>query len=205
MGKLLVLEGVDGIGKTTLAKRLVQNIPDAVYYAFPGHEPGTIGKVVYDIHHDPGRFGLESILPETRQLLHIVAHIESIRTRIKPWLQEGRTVVLDRYWWSTWVYGQVYGVSRDFLEDIIFLEIAQGWGYTVPDLVVLVDRLKPFREASTDWKQLRNCYWDEFINREFFKGGVPDRLVYPIRHFPVPDDEVIAYRDFMALVDPYLC
>lgn len=191
-GKLIVIEGPDGLGKTTLALRLAESVPNGVYYAFPGKEEGTIGQVVYDIHHEPDRFGLTHMLPETRQLLHVVAHIESIRTRIRPWLDQGKTVILDRYWWSTWVYGLVYGVEPGFVRAIVELELSQGWNYRMPDLVVLLDREQPFREHSEDWLKLRQTYWQTFIQG--------DTSMYPVQVLPVQEGPERVYQAMARLL-----
>jgi dTMP kinase len=52
------------------------------------------------------------------QLLHIAAHIDAIERRIKPTLGQGRIVILDRFWWSTMVYGAVSGVSEALLRGM---------------------------------------------------------------------------------------
>jgi thymidylate kinase len=48
VGRLVVLEGVDGAGKTTLVARLVRTLQsegvDAVSYSLPGQEPNTLGE-----------------------------------------------------------------------------------------------------------------------------------------------------------------
>ena len=49
-GRLIVIEGADGSGKTTLAHVLVAHLQGvglrAVYFSFPGREPGTLGAEV---------------------------------------------------------------------------------------------------------------------------------------------------------------
>src|ERR1044071_4273325 len=125
-GKLFVFEGPDGSGKTTLSHAFVEYLKskgvECDYFAFPGQEPGTIGRLVYDLHHDPRDVEVESLTPTSLQLLHIAAHVDAIESKILPALKKGRTVVLDRFWWSTWVYGKVGGVSPKILRAMIQLE-----------------------------------------------------------------------------------
>ena len=49
-GRLLVLEGPDGVGKTTLAKVLTESLAErglkTLLLSFPGQEAGTIGALV---------------------------------------------------------------------------------------------------------------------------------------------------------------
>lgn len=163
---LIVFEGPDSVGKTTLAEMLTRTMNRrfenemAMYYAFPGKEPCTLGKLIYDLHHKPGLFSVEHTIPEEcRQLLHIVAHIDAIKRRIIPWLEEGKLVILDRYWWSTFVYGKVYGVDEYFLRRIIDIE-RSVWDAIKPSVVLNVTRAAPFDEKlnGVTWKQLAHEY-----------------------------------------------
>lgn len=138
-GRLIVLEGVDDVGKSTVATQLsgeLNSSESAEVLAFPGHAPGSVGKWVYDLHHDPGR---QSINQTCLQLLHVAAHIDCIESQVKPLIKSGRDVILDRYWWSTYVYGVVGGVEVSRLEKMIDLEI-EVWGNCQPDCIVLLRR-----------------------------------------------------------------
>lgn len=51
-----IFEGIDNVGKTTIIQELYRKIEDerddnCITLAFPGHEPRTLGGLVYDIHH----------------------------------------------------------------------------------------------------------------------------------------------------------
>ena len=125
-GRLYVFEGLDGSGKTTLAHALADCLNSAGfecdYFAFPGREDGTLGKLVYELHHNSTELGIKSIKSTSLQLLHIAAHIDAIESRILPVLNKGRYVILDRFWWSTWVHGVVGGVNQRLLQVMINLE-----------------------------------------------------------------------------------
>ncbi len=162
-GRLVVFEGPDGVGKTTLAKALVDELTRrgarCEYFSFPGRDPGTLGHLVYEVHHDPGKFGIHYIDPTSLQVLHIAAHLDAIRVRILPALNEGRTVILDRFWWSTFVYGIVGGVDRDSLDAMITLEL-KSWTDAQPTVAFLVNRQGPLRREGPDerWRELRAAY-----------------------------------------------
>ncbi len=125
-GNLFVFEGPDGVGKSTLVSELASYLrlagEDVISLSFPGREPGTIGQHVYDLHHSPEDFRITEMSPASLQLLHIAAHIDLIERTIVPALEEKRTVLLDRYWWSTWVYGLMSNVPREHLELMINVE-----------------------------------------------------------------------------------
>lgn len=168
-GRLIVFEGSDGVGKTTLAKALAEELTRrrtrCDYFSFPGRDPGTLGRLVYEVHHNPGKFDIHHIDPTSLQVLHIAAHLDAIRSRILPALEEGRTVILDRSWWSTFVYGIVGGVDRDSLDAMIALEL-ESWTDAQPTVAFLVTRQSPLRTEGPDerWRELRTAY--ENLGRE---------------------------------------
>jgi thymidylate kinase len=142
-GQLIVLEGPDGSGKSTLSRFLAEHLKnrniECQYFAFPGLTDGTLGKLVHDLHHSPISAGVTSITPTSLQLLHIAAHVDAIESRIIPALKNGKTVILDRFWWSTWVYGKVTRVSENILRSMIRSERI-AWGKVRPTRVFLVSR-----------------------------------------------------------------
>lgn len=161
-GKLYVFEGPDGVGKSTLAEWFASHLREAgvrcILLSFPGKEAGTLGQHVYELHHDQARFGIKTVAAASLQLLHVAAHIDAIENRIKPLLTEGETVVLDRFWWSTFVYGVVGGVSRSVLDRMIALERAV-WDPVEPERLFLVTRGGPLRpEPAELWLRWRDEY-----------------------------------------------
>jgi dTMP kinase len=163
VGKLFVFEGPDGVGKTTLAKGFAEHLMargmDCAFMSFPGCEVGTLGHHVYQLHHDAAHFGIESIQPLSLQVLHIAAHIDAIETQILPTLSRGRHVVLDRFWWSTWVYGSVAKANRNALTAIIRAERA-CWGEIQPSAAFLITRTKSLRELEVEgpWRERCEAY-----------------------------------------------
>lgn len=162
-GLLFVFEGPDGVGKSTLSRlfadRLKAEGTACERMAFPGGEADTLGKHIYDLHHAPQRFGIGSVDAAAIQTLHIAAHIDAIEKRIRPALREGKCVVLDRYWWSTWAYGMVSGVSRRSLNAMVKLEKVH-WGRVRPSVVFLVRRSEPVGECDEKelWERLSRAY-----------------------------------------------
>lgn len=163
-GKLYVFEGPDGVGKSELASQFCAHLRsrgvDAELMSFPGGRPGTLGHHVYAIHHAPGSFGIEGMTSTSLQVLHIAAHVDAIDTRILPLLRSGKTVVLDRFWWSTWVYGTASGANARALDAMIAAEVAV-WGRVRPAVAFLIRRPSPLREEPpTLWGRWSRLYED---------------------------------------------
>ncbi len=164
-GKLFVLEGPDGVGKSTLAYTLTEHLNargiPCDHFAFPGREAGTLGRHIYDFHHNPIQFGVKLVNPTSVQVLHIAAHVDTIERDILPTLERGRSIVLDRFWWSTWVYGKASGVNRLALEAMLNVEFTH-WNEVLPTIVFLLSRSAPIgKEGSTDtWKRLCAAYYE---------------------------------------------
>ncbi len=159
-GQLIVFEGPDGVGKSTLSKVLAKKLEETgvpcKHLSFPGKDAGTIGLLVYDIHHFPEKFELQNISPTSLQALHIAAHLDVIEQRIAPALKNGDWVVLDRFWWSTWVYGHTSSVNDSVLDALIQAERIH-WKEIEPFIVFLIDRSdKSFHNPNH--AQLRKAY-----------------------------------------------
>lgn len=151
IGSLIVLEGIDGSGKSTLAQKLVEKLNhsgiDSIYCSFPGHTPRTLGRHVHQLHHDAVP-GVQIDNATSLQLLHVAAHIEEIEARVIPALRQGQTVILDRYWWSTWAYGLASGVPKRRLRSMIRLE-KSVWGKTEPSRIFVLHRDCEERSAQS--------------------------------------------------------
>ena len=159
-GNLYIFEGPDNVGKTTVAKsitNLLSKTEPCEYLSFPGKEPGTVGGLVYDLHHDKQRYGLEKIDPTSLQAMHIAAHIDCISRRILPLLQAGTSVVLDRYWWSTWVYGQASDANFTVIDQLIKSE-RLAWQEVEPSCIFYLRREFPGAETSTTHNNLISLY-----------------------------------------------
>lgn len=175
-GCLIVVEGPDGIGKSTICEHLKgalrrDGIPCELL-SFPGKEPGSIGELVYRMHHDQKRLGVQKLSPLARQALHVAAHIDLIDRRILLFLEAGKVVILDRFWWSAWVYGLVNGCHRRKLNALIEAE-RSSWGNVKPALAVLLRRESPINrdEKPEDWNRLA---------QEYAKLAERERRLYPV-------------------------
>jgi len=168
-GRLYVFEGADGVGKSELSRRFADALTSrgvrCEHLAFPGNAPGTLGHHVYRLHHDAAQFEVRSVTPTAVQLLHIAAHVDAIEAKILPLLRQGTAVVLDRYWWSTFVYGLAGGAPRPVVETMIQVEVA-AWQRVLPTIAFLIRREAPLRSEPPElWTRWRDLY-DELASAE---------------------------------------
>jgi dTMP kinase len=196
-GKLIVFEGPDGVGKSALAQCLFGQLKEAgvrsEYATFPGKRPGTIGQVVYEIHHDPGRYGIAELSQASLQALHIAAHLDAIERAIMPALGDGIWVILDRFWWSTWVYGCVSGVDRSVLDAMIGAEKTL-WAAREPEVLFLIDRSNgPTNEEK---EELRDAY------RKLYAA---EHSRYPVRLIRNDGSINDSVREIIAVLDELGC
>lgn len=196
---LIIFEGPDGCGKTTLATMLTETLPEAKYYASPGREPGTLGEHIYRLHH--GVFGDLEICPDSLQMLHVTSHINALRTRILPWLKAGLTVIMDRFYWSTLVYGLEYGASPWLLEQIVDLERAVWGDWLEHALLFYINRRTPIikhddPKAQAKWQNIARNYEMLFATRD--TNLIPNR--YKIDNNGMLDD---AFQQIVSLSQHY--
>ena len=162
-GKLIVFEGANEVGKSTLAALLFTDLRrhgvPCELIAFPGNAVGTLGRHVYELHHGFARFGIERIVPTSLQLLHIAAHIDAIEQTIIPALESGCVVLLDRFWWSALVYGAASGADPISIESMVSIE-RHHWRNILPNLIILVRRAAPVTPLydAEEWQKLVSLY-----------------------------------------------
>jgi len=160
--KLYVLEGPDGVGKSTLAtqlqRHLRQNGCKSELFSFPGNEPGTVGNHIYGLYHNPNSFGVQRISTICQQLLMVAAHADVIQ-RIIPALEQDLHVILDRFWWSTWVYSSFARIDINIRELLIKLELVL-WRSYLPNCIFLIRRNRPSNSEHCidSWRKLVLLY-----------------------------------------------
>ncbi len=123
-----VFEGIDNVGKTTIIKKLKDKIfltmdYECVSVAFPGNEVRTLGELVYDIHHNQGKYFDQPLNETSLQMLHVASHIDLVQNKLKKLSLEGNIVLLDRYWWSTYAYGLAGGLDSSIVQAILEPEL----------------------------------------------------------------------------------
>jgi dTMP kinase len=133
-GRLIVLEGPEGAGKTTQLRLLTDRIKASGREVLTLREPGgtALGDAIRTILLDSAH----EITPAAEALLFMASRAEIVRLKIDPALNAGVIVLMDRFFLSTYAY-QIGGRGLD--EEQVRHANALATGGRVPDLTVVID------------------------------------------------------------------
>lgn len=130
---LIVLEGPEGVGKSTQAARLADLLVSAGNRVASFREPGgtPLGEVLRNavLHSDM------EIAPAAESLIFMAARAQLVGSAIEPALAGGATVLLDRFFLSTYAY-QVAGRGLSASDVVAANHLATGG--LRPDLTMLL-------------------------------------------------------------------
>jgi dTMP kinase len=129
-GLLVVLEGIDGSGKTTQARSLLRRLRYRGWKASFFREP-TRGKWGREIKRLAAR--ADSLTPAEELELFVKDRRENVEKNLEPALRTGRIVVLDRYYFSTMAYQGAKGIDIGKIRRMNEAFAAR------PDLVIVLD------------------------------------------------------------------
>jgi dTMP kinase len=128
-GAFIVIEGLDGSGKTTQARLLVQKLRsshNAVYTTEPSR--GKIGSFIRECC----LFEEKRLDSAAEALLFAADRIEHVRNEVVPALNKGFLVISDRYVYSSLAYQGSAGLSLEWIEAINRHALK-------PDLAIFID------------------------------------------------------------------
>ena len=115
-GRFITVEGIDGCGKSTQARLLVEELERAGYDVLALREPGgvAISEKIRALLLDPANAEMSATC---ELLLYEAARAQLVHEVVAPALAQGRMVVCDRFYDSTTAYqGYAGGVPLDAVE-----------------------------------------------------------------------------------------
>jgi dTMP kinase len=130
---LITFEGPDGSGKSTAMAAIAERLRERGIDVFTTREPGAgmLGEQIRSILLDG-----PDIDPKAELLLFLADRANHVATIIRPALEQGKTVLCDRFTDSTIVYqGFAQGLNQDFIRKANHFST----GGLVPDFTILFD------------------------------------------------------------------
>lgn len=192
-GLFIVLEGIDGSGKTSIAYKLVDDLKNMGFKTNYTYEPYTslyidVLKKNYNEYRDAY---LDALTYAADRVIHL-------KTVIIPGLERGEVIICDRYFYSSVAYQSAQGAPYEWVLNINKYMLK-------PDLAVYLDvdpdtglkRKKGLISKFPEYEEI------SFLNRvrEFYLKMVSDgylKLIDANRDFE------IVYSDVFKLVNSYL-
>ncbi len=117
-GKIIVFEGFEGTGKTTIAKKLLKYLKNNNKKAILLREPGgtkiseKIRRILLDCKN-------KNIDKKTELLLYLASRAQLISEKIKFLLKQNYLIILDRFYLATYVYqGYVRALNIKLIKTI---------------------------------------------------------------------------------------
>ena len=160
----ITLEGLDGSGKTTQARLLLDHLRASGYDVLPTREPGGtgIGDQIREVLH---RLDNTEMHATTELLLYNASRAQLVAEVLRPHLAKGGIVLCDRFYDSTLAY-QGYGHQLDL--DVLKAIVTFATGGLRPDLTLYFDitpedglaRRKQASLFGEEWNRLDDMEMD---------------------------------------------
>lgn len=146
-GKLVVVEGIDGCGKTTLVKNLIPKLEEADFKVCVPNEDlnftkyrkaKTLFKDIISVYKN------EMYVNDLQISLLALADLYNIKKKMQEELNKNRIVLMDRWYYSTMVYGTIDLIikkaSNTNIEErmLVFKHIIKDLDME-PDILVYLD------------------------------------------------------------------
>ena len=129
IGVLVNLEGIDGCGKSTQSKLLLEKLEGegekVIILKEPTKRPH--GQKLWDVLHGKRKASNEEILE-----LFVLDRIQHVEEKIQPALDDGTVILMDRYYYSSMAYQVAGGIDvEEIREKHVFAP--------KPDVVLIFD------------------------------------------------------------------
>lgn len=179
-GKFVTIEGCEGAGKSTQVRLLCEYLDEHNINYFLTREPGgtQVSEKIREIILDKNN----EISPECEALLYSSSRVQLLKEKILPYLADGKLVICDRYYDSSFAY-QAYarGLGKEFVEKINVFAL----NYGVPDLTVFLDINSSdafLRKGGADKNDRIELLGNEFHQKVYngykkLQADNPDRII----------------------------
>ncbi|MEN2974970.1 MAG: dTMP kinase [Candidatus Caldarchaeales archaeon] len=183
-GFFIVIEGIDGSGKTIQSKRLVRWLNNKGFKSRYTKEPtdGPIGKILKKMIRK------RNVDVRVEALLFAADRLEHLNREVIPYIQKGYIVVSDRYVYSSLAYQSVTTGDSEWIEEINKFAFR-------PDLAILLD-VEPRIGLSRIRKRRARFEEEKFLEKvreRYLEIAVRERLkiVYASRSIGEVFQEIV--------------
>jgi len=201
-GRFIVVEGIDGSGKSTVAARIADELTRRGRKVLRTREPGgtplseKIRALLLDAKNS-------EMVPFTELFLYMASRAQLVDEVIRPSLRDGVDVVCDRYYYSTAAYQGAAGR----VGIPVVLEVAEKIAkFEKPDLVALLDvdpAVARGRDGiRTDRVESKGLDYQKRVRAGFLRLAKRDRRRIRVFDASRPSDAV--FEDVRKAVDRVL-
>ena len=188
-GRYVAFEGIEGAGKSTIARCIVSALQEADYPVVFVREPGgtSTGERIREILLDGDAF----VTPWAEVLLFAAARAQLVREEVRPALEAGSWVVSDRSVYSSLAY---QGIGRELGIDLVrrINDVAIGglWPHEVVLLRVDVD-VGLQRQRVADRIGAEGIEFQQRVSRAFDTLAVSEPARFIVTDAASPVDALI--------------
>lgn len=162
----ITFEGGEGVGKSTQITRLAKRLEEAGLPVTISREPGGTEGAEAVRHVVLDKAAAESFGPKMEALLFAAARNDHVEQVIKPALEKGEIVIVDRFMDSTRVYqGASNSLDKDFVSSLERIAIHGA----VPDLTIILDLEPELGMARATSRRADGVDVDRFEKEELSK------------------------------------
>jgi len=171
------LDGIDGVGKSTQLKLLVEQLEKKGQEVITCREPGStqLGESIRKILLNDWETPIDGV---SEMLLYMASRAQLVEEIIRPALESGKTVVADRYLLANVVY---QGSAGALAPDSIWEVGRVATGNLLPDLTIVLD-MPPSEAAGRlgepDRMESRGDIYREKLRQGFLEEAArqPERI-----------------------------
>lgn len=198
-GLFITFEGIEGCGKSTQVRMLVESFEKEGIAYLCTREPGgtQIAEAIRAILLNPL---YDSMKPETELLLYCASRAQHTAELILPALNVGKVVVCDRYYDSTYAY---QGAARELDEGLIDTLTKFVTYGRIPDVTFLIDLpveigLARIQSRSLDRMEKEKADFHQRVRQQFL--SIANKC--PSRYFVLngTEDATVIHQQILTKV-----
>jgi dTMP kinase len=201
-GKLIVLEGSDGVGRSTQIRLLRRWLEDEGYAV---SDTGLTRSALTQAGLDAAKSG-HTLGPMTMSLFYLADFADRLENQIIPALQAGFVVLSDRYFYSVIARDIIRGIDKTWARNLYGIalkpDIVLYMKASIPNLVtrLIHGRGLNFWESGMDLHLADNMY-DSFVTYQSLLSKEFDELSREYNFVPV-DADLNPHEIFESLKAP---